>query len=77
MENEPISKRKANNSFDQEENHLKSFIGAKSFEKEKKEVLGDISNKKTYKLKEKLLKAFTSTNQLFKVCEEGGGFQLL
>ena len=64
LENEPLSKRKSNYSFDQDENHLKSFNGAESFEKEKKEVLGDISNKKTYKQKEKLLKAFTPTNQL-------------
>ena len=64
LENEPLSKRKSNYSFDQDENHLKSFNGAESFEKEMKEVLGDISNKKTYKQKEKLLKAFTPTNQL-------------
>ena len=64
LENVPLSKRKANHCFDQDENHLKTFNGAESFEKEKKEVLGDISNKKSYKQKEKLLKAFTPTIQL-------------
>ena len=62
LENVPLSQRKANNSIDQDENHLKAFTGSESFERERKEVLADISNKKSSK--QKLLKAFTPNSQM-------------